>query len=230
MWFADRSHEGDIYNWYMKMNEISLRTFEKNLAGDWEFIFYNEEVENIQNVLQEHFFKIYDLWKSEPCNILYCGPDNLVMKPTEVFGKYDQFMMFNYTDPKSCNDKNKYNLKHEHFFNADVRYFPHTMSEDIWQLGAKMASDWDFDCWNTEQIILNEMLWKQPGRTIENTLDATMAYQGFYLFEDDWDRRLDWQNAWNGIHIADANIIHLHGSRNAEMKFELMEQLEEMAE
>ena len=39
MWFDDRSSEGDLYDWYMKMHEISLRTFKRHLQGEWEFIF-----------------------------------------------------------------------------------------------------------------------------------------------------------------------------------------------
>ena len=35
MWFADRTQEGDLYDWYMKMHDISLRSFEKHLEGDW---------------------------------------------------------------------------------------------------------------------------------------------------------------------------------------------------
>ena len=98
IWFEDRSGEGDLYDWYMKMHDISLRSFEKHLQGDWEFVFFNKEVENIQEVFKNHFFEIYDIWKQGDTNILYCGPDNVVMKPTEFFGKYDDFMMFNYDD------------------------------------------------------------------------------------------------------------------------------------
>ena len=230
MWFEDRSGEGDLYDWYMKMHDISLKSFEKHLQGDWEFIFFNKEVENIQEVFKDHFFEIYDIWKQGDTNILYCGPDNIMMKPTDVFGKYDDFMMFNYTDPKSSVEPNTYNIQHEHFFNADVRYYPSTMSQDIWDMGLEMAKNWDFNSWNTEQFILNKMLWDQEGRTLENTIDPTMAYQGHQLFLENWEQRKQYSNEWNACDLKDAQIIHLHGSRNAEMKFELMEQLEEMAE
>jgi len=229
MWFSDRSQEGDLYDWYMKMHDISLRSFEKHLEGDWEFKFFNKEVENIQEVFKDHFFEIYDIWKQGDTNILYCGPDNIVMKPTEVFGKYDDFMMFNYTDPKTSNEPNHYNVQHQHFFNADVRYYPSTMSQDIWDMGLEMAENWDFDSWNTEQFILNKMLWDQPNRTLENTLNPLMAYQGHELYLDGWEERKVYSNKWNGCEIKDAHIIHLHGSRNAPNKFALIEQLEELS-
>ena len=229
MWFEDRSSEGDLYDWYMKMHDISLRSFEKHLQGDWEFIFFNKEVENIQEVFKDHFFEIYDIWKQGDTNILYCGPDNIMMKPTKFFGKYDDFMMFNYTDPKSSVEPNHYNIQHQHFFNADVRYYPSTMSQDIWDMGLEMAENWDFNSWNTEQFILNKMLWDQPNRTLDNTLDPSIAYQGHQLFIEDWESRKKWSNDWNNKDIKDAHIIHLHGSRNAPRKFSLMEQLEKLS-
>lgn len=229
MWFEDRSGEGDLYDWYMKMHDISLRSFEKHLQGDWEFIFFNKEVENIQEVFKDHFFEIYDIWKQGDTNILYCGPDNIMMKPTEFFGKYDDFMMFNYTDPKSSVEPNHYNVQHEHFFNADVRYYPSTMSQDIWDMGLEMAENWDFNSWNTEQFILNKMLWDQPNRSLLNTIDPTIAYQGHQLFIEEWEQRKAYSNDWNGCDIKDARIIHLHGSRNAPRKFSLMEQLEKLS-
>ena len=229
MWFEDRSGEGDLYDWYMKMHDISLRSFEKHLQGDWEFIFFNKEVENIQEVFKDHFFEIYDIWKQGDTNILYCGPDNIMMKPTEFFGKYDDFMMFNYTDPKSSVEPNHYNIQHQHFFNADVRYYPSTMSQDIWDMGLEMAENWDFNSWNTEQFILNKMLWDQPNRSLLNTIDPTIAYQGHQLFIEEWEQRKAYSNDWNGCDIKDARIIHLHGSRNAPRKFSLMEQLEKLS-
>ncbi len=229
MWFEDRSNEGDLYDWYMKMHDISLRSFEKHLQGDWEFIFFNKEVQNIQEVFKDHFFEIYDIWKEGDCNILYCGPDNIMMKPTEFYGKYNDFMMFNYTDPKTSIEPNHYNIQHEHFFNADVRYYPNTMSQDIWDMGLEMAENWDFNSWNTEQFILNKMLWDQTDRSLDNTLNPTVAYQGHALFIEDWEQRKAYSNEWNGCDIKDAQIIHLHGSRNAPRKFALMEQLEKLS-
>ena len=224
MWFRDRSDEGDIYKQYMKMHEISLASIKKYLKGDWEFVFWNEQVDDIQQVFQDHFFKIYDFWKENaPCNILYMGPDNFMQLPTTIFGKFDDFMMFNYTDPKSSCEKNKWNIQHEHFFNADVRYYPHTMSQDIWNMGLKMAEEWDFDCWNTEQVILNKMLWDQPNRTLENTRQPHLAYQGHMLHADEhFDNNLHKSDLWNEHSFDKSHIIHFHGSRNAPSKLQLM--------
>jgi len=218
-WFRDRSTEGDLYDLYTQMHEISLRSFEKHLQGDWEFRFYTKEVDNIQQVFQDHFFETYDLWK-QGHNILYCGPDNIMMKPTKFFGEYDDFRMFNFTDPKQAFGMN--------FFNADVRYYPAHMPMDTWSEALVSAHNWNFEEWNTEQIILNKMLWSQAGRTLENTLQPTMAYQGHQLYLNNWKQNRDAANAWNGCELKDAHIVHLHGSRNAAAKLELMRELEKL--
>lgn len=212
-WFRDRAEEGDLYDLYHQMHEISLESFEKHLQGDWEFVFYNKEVDNIQEVFRDHFFEIYDLWKSG-CNILYCGPDNFMTQDTSFYGEYSDFRMFNYTDPKQ--------FRHfEHFLNADVRYYSADMDPDTWCKPLEAAKNWDFSEWNTEQIILNDMLWSQADRTPENTIMPHMAYQGHLLGRD--IRTLQYSNAWNGIDIRQAHIIHLHGSRNAPEKLALMQ-------
>jgi len=219
-WFRDRADEGDLFDLYMQMHEISLRSFEKHLQGDWEFRFYTKEVDNIQQVFQDHFFETYELWR-QGHNILYCGPDNMMMKPTQFFDQYDDFRMFNYTDPKHAFGM--------HFLNADVRYYPADMPENTWSEALVQAENWDFDEWNTEQIILNKMLWRQEGRTLENTVDPKMAYQGHMLYLNNWEQTMAHSNAWNNCDINDAHIIHLHGSRNAPAKLALMKELEKLS-
>jgi hypothetical protein len=216
-WFKDRSDEGDIYEHYTKMHDISLQTFQKHLGGDWEFVFFNKEVDNIQQVFRDHFFEIYDLWKSG-CNILYCGPDNYMQKPTEFFGKYEgEFRMFNYTDPKQ--------FQHfDHFLNADVRYYSADMPETAWTNALTAAKAWNFDEWNTEQIILNDMLWNQ-GLKPEHVIQPHLAYQGHALDPKRWRESVEYSNRWNGVDIESAHILHLHGSRNAPQKLNIMESL-----
>ena len=87
--------------------------------------------------------------------------------------------MFNYTDPKTLggNDaNNKYGLQHQHYLNAGVRYYPKSMSKDVWDLGWKYAKDWDYNIWGTEQIIFNEMMYSQD-KDHNKWLTPEMNYQ-----------------------------------------------------
>lgn len=215
---VNRSHEHNLYENYTGMHQCSLASYKKHLGGDWQLKFVGGNCANIHQAFEKTFWAIYDLWHSEPCNILYTDPDTIAMKPFDPWTSYDRFMMFNYTDPRAFTQSNIFNRKFEHFFNAGVRYFPSTMSEDIWQLGAGMARPWDYSTYDTEQLILNAMLWDQ-GITVDEALDPHVAWQWF------GDRQ--YCEHWNGVPITEAKILHLHSSRGAENRLQVMKNLSE---
>lgn len=211
----DRSHEPDLYNNYVKMHRVSLASYKRFLQGDWEFKFLGGKVEHINQAFEKTFWFIHDLWHQEPCNILYTDPDTLAIQPVNYWGEYDTFRMFNYTDPKEFHESNPYNKQFKHFFNAGVRYFPAAMSPDIWKAGADMARQWDPTTYNTEQIILNTMLWDQ-GVTSEQAFEPAKAWQ---MFSPD----VEYCQGWNGCEIEKACVIHLHGSRDSKSRADFMQ-------
>lgn len=201
------AREGDIYPIYQRMHKVSELSFQHLLQGEWEYIFLSAEVEDVAQTFRDQFFEIYDIWRREPCNILYCGPDTQMVQPTEVFGRYQHFLMWNYTDPKSY-------LNIPHFLNADIRYYPAEMTQECWDIGLERAKN--IQVWNDDQIIYNEMVWGQ-GLTPEQVIDPTMAFQGFMMPDN-----YDYAESWNGCSIEDVKIIHWHGSRGAEAKLAAM--------
>jgi len=215
---VDRSHEHNLYNNYVNMHQVSTASYTRHLKGNWEFKFVGGNCDTIHQAFVKTFWSIHKLWHQEPCNILYTDPDTIAMQAFDPWGKYDQFMMFNHTDPRQFYKPNTYNRSFEHFFNAGVRYFPATMSKEIWQLGADMANLWDYTTYDTEQIILNAMLWDQ-GVSVANTLDPSAAWQ--------WFGDLHYCEVWNGLPISQAKILHLHSSRGAENRLQVMKKLSE---
>lgn len=213
----NRSHESNLFESYQAMHEVSVKSYRAFLQGDWELKFITGEVEQINQAFERTFWAIHDLWHSEPCNILYTDPDTIAVKPVKIFGQYQQFLMFNHTDPKQFIRPNPYNRSYPNFFNAGVRYFPATMDEKIWQLGTSMASNWNHATYDTEQIILNAMLWDQ-GIGLEQALQPTVAWQLFHS-------NLDFGQQWNGCSINDAKILHLHSSRNANDRLAFMKHI-----
>ena len=211
----DRSREENIFESYQAMHNISVKSHEACLEGDWELVFYGGETDNIHQALKETFYKIYELWSKEPCNILYTDPDTLMVAPTKIFGEFKEFRMFNVTDPKSFSEPNQYDKSYFKFLNAGVRYFPATMSQEIWDIGLKMAETWNLADWNTEQIILNEMAWSQ---NVTDMIQPKLAYQAFMIPGGE-----AWADEWNGCKFEDANIIHWHSSRHAKTKLHMME-------
>jgi hypothetical protein len=142
-----------------------------------------------------------------------------VVAPVQVFGQFDRFQLFNYTDPKTLSGhdaNNQYGLQHEHYFNAGVRYYPDTMSKELWDLGWSYAKDWDYDIWGTEQIIFNEMMYSQD-RNHKTWLRPDMNFQAMNVLFNDIDNSglQQYLKNWNGISMNDAKILHLHGTRGA---------------
>lgn len=215
----NRANEPSVYENYHKMHELSVRSHEACLQGDWELVFFGGETENIHEALRETFYKVYDLWKSEPCNILYTDPDVLMVAEVDFFDRFAEFRMFNVTDPRSFNQPNVYNKAYPYFLNAGVRYFPAIMEQQVWDLGLSMANQWDLSDWDTEQIILNEMAWSQ-GLPPEQMIVPELAYQAFMI--PDYSQYAD---AWNGCKFEDAKVIHWHSSRNAEKRLQIMQQV-----
>lgn len=217
----NRAHETDIFNTYKDMHEISVRSHEQCLEGEWELVYYDGATTNIHQALRETFYKVYDLWKSEPCNILYTDPDTLMIAPTEIFGQFDKFMMFNLTQPEVFTEANRYGKSYSMFLNAGVRYFPASMSQETWDVGLAMAENWDLTDWNTEQIILNEMAWSQDITSYE-MFHPDLAYQAFMIPQNSIIA-----DAWNRCKFEDAKIIHWHSSRNAAQRLQIMKQVAE---
>lgn len=205
---SDRSNEGDLHELYSQMNTLSEASFAKHLQGDWEIINLVSEARDVNHVFRQQFQSIYQIWSKEPCNILYCGPDTQMLEPTEVFGKYNHFLMWNYTDPKTYGPCT-------HYLNADIRYYPSTMRHEVWEFGLKMIDHLDW--WNGDQVLYNIMVWCQ-GLGHTDVIDPRMAYQGFMYPAH--SREVG--DAWNNCRLEDAHIIHWAGSRGAARTVELM--------
>ena len=200
----------NVYPLYQQIQKQSAASIEHFLEGDWEYVLLEEEVTHVFDVFKQNFQKIYDLWNSEPCNILFFGLDAQVLKPTKIFGEYDKFTMFNYSDPKT-------NTKFQHNFNCDVRYYPSTMDKRWMDYTIEKMDT--LKVWEDEQNLYNDMLWGQ-GVSVEEVLDPRMAFQGHMMPSD--DRNLLFASQFNGMSFKDANIVHWHSSRGVPNRLELM--------
>jgi hypothetical protein len=211
---VDRRHEPDMYKHYLDMHEISTRSFLKYLTGEWELVLVEGPVDHINQAFEKTFWAIHDLWHREPCNILYTDPDTLAIKDIDIWHEYQKFMMFNYTDPRSLTTPNSYGLNFPNFFNAGVRYFPATMSEETWQVGVDIAKNWDYNTYDTEQIILNQMLWSQE-ITLEQALHPELNWIAMNLRNLD-SKMVALHSGWNQCYLEQAKIMHFASSRGAE--------------
>lgn len=206
---------------YKAMSEIVIHSAETFIQEDFEIVIFEDEVSSYQEIFHRNFQNVYDAWNDQgPNNILFLDCDTLIVSPVEVFGKFDRFQMFNYSDPRFLNgndkDNNKYGMDFDHYFNAGSRYYPSTMSQDVWDLGWKYANDWDYGIWGTEQLIFNTMMYSQDP-DYKTWLRPEYSWQAMNLHYKTLfnPEKIGYLNQWNGTHINDAKIMHLHGSRGA---------------
>jgi hypothetical protein len=198
---------------YEDMYHISRSSARKFLQGDWEEIKFTAPVRDARMYQIAQWYVIKELWYREPCNILAMGADTLFIKSTELFGCYDSMMMFNYTDPKSHSEFPNY-------FNDDIRYYPAKMNPEVWAVGERHMEGWFTHSegnWAWGQLVHNHQFWSQNIK-LEDVLDPAMAWQAFSLNQQHG-------NQWNNCDIQQAKILHFHGSRDADLRVQVMTDL-----
>lgn len=227
--WGDRAREGDLYEIYGRMYDISRASFRHFMEEDYEELRWEEEIDSIQFAMKLNWNNCYNLWHDKaPCNILAAGPDVMMVKPTKVFGEYDKFTMFNWTDPKRYDEPNPWDIRIANYFNGDFKYYPSTMSPEVWKLGKDMTQIWEEqntpESWNNEQVIENAMFWSQ-GDTFEQAHKPHLFYQAFMI--NDNPDSLHYANQWNMCDFNDAHVLHFAGTRGARARMEWMEQIAE---
>lgn len=224
--WKDTKDEGDIYETYKEMYRLSRNSLYHFLEGEWEELCWQEEIDSIQYAMKMNWQNVYNLWHSEPCNILALGPDVQMVKPTKIFGEFDNFRMFNWTDPKEYREPNPWQVALPNFFNGDMKYYPHTMSEELWDLGLNLAQSWTEEnttqAWSYEQVIENIMFWSQ-GFKMEEVHRPDLFYQAHMM---PWIS-VEEHDKWNNFPYSEAHIVHWHSSRHSPTKLECMRYVNE---
>lgn len=209
------------FSLYHAMHEILCHSAETFIQEDFEFAIIEEDVDSYQQVFHNNWQHVYDMWSEDgPNNVLFFDTDVIILKPVSIFSEdFKHFQMFNFTDPKQTSGpdlNNIYGLKHDKYFNAGVRYYPACMPKEQWDIGWEYAKEWDYSVWGTEQLIFNEMMWRM-NPNVNHWLRPELGFQAMNLAHNAIDRPEvnGYLQAWNGIHLNDAKILHLHGTRGA---------------
>jgi hypothetical protein len=133
---------------------------------------------------------------------------------TQVFGKYKEFRMFNWTDPKS-------HPSFPNYYNCAVRYFPATMSRKIWDIGDYHYARWNYDIYAHEQEMYNHMFWAQ-GIPAHEAHEPDMNFQ--MPGASSPQELAAWQT-WNNCEFGKIKIIHYHGTRGPERAIQMAKSL-----
>ena len=209
----------DHYLAYQEMWRMSLASYKKFVKEPFETIVWDGEVLDHDSACMQNWYNMKELWNKEPCNIMWVGADTLMTKPTSLFSdRFTEFRLFNYSDPRGYQN-------FAHYFNDDVRYYPHTMSKKTWRIGEdylRLRETAPDRQWGFDQTRHNAMFWSQ------NLIDPhhpEMAYQAMNLRDLNVEFVVNDHNRWNGISIEKAHILHFHASRGSRAVINVMETL-----
>lgn len=222
--WMNRSSHG-LHKDYMTMWEMRSRSLKKFVQEPFEEILWTEPAQDCDHYNMANWHAIRDLWHSEPCNIFWAGADTMMVQPTEIFNeRWNQYRLFNYTDPRSYAD-------FPHYFNDDVQYYPHTMSHETWQIGEEYlkrresAADRN---WGFDQNRHNAMFWGQD-IPAHDRVHPEMNWMAHYL-RDLEPSTVKRSEAWNGCLLSRAHIIHFCASRGSQDVIQLMQHLSNQLE
>lgn len=213
-WHLEKNQ--DLYKNYQIMSNISRASFERFCEEPFEYILWDEGALNSDDCTFKNWRDIRTLWHSEPCNVFWAGADTLMVKPTQIFGRWREFRLFNYTDPRS-------HAGFAQYLNDDVRYFPGSLSTEFWQLGDTLWAERESSPdrhWGFDQNRHNRLFWGQDIAP-EDRLHPDMNWMAQNL------RSLDahvvaWHEHWNNCAINRASILHFNASRGSEATIQIM--------
>ena len=214
-WHMEKNQ--DLYKAYEQMYRMSVASFKKFSDQPFEAILFTDAVDDNDNYTLENWKAIKELWHKEPCNIFWAGADTFMVRPTPLFkNQFKEYRLFNYTDPR----------QHKEFanhFNDDVQYFPHTMSEETWELGEKYWEQREGHPdrhWGFDQLRHNAMFWSQD---IPNE-DRFHPYMNYmcHCIRDLIPEAIAWGEEWNNCPFQNAHILHFCASRGSNDVIKIM--------
>ena len=218
-WHMEKNQ--DLYKAYGEMYAMRLASFRKFCQEPFEAVLWTEPTDDSYTYTEDNWKAIKKLWGSEPCNVFWAGADTFMIKPTSVFGdRYTEYRLFNYTEPRS-------HREFQHHFNDDVQYYPHTMSQESWDLGEKYWEQRETHpdrLWGFDQLRHNAMFWAQDIPE-EDRLHPEMNYMCHNL-RSDHPAELEATRIWNsGVSLNDANILHFCASRGSGQVINMMKEI-----
>jgi len=208
--YGDTSHED-----YEEMTNLCVKSFKKNLSGLNKIIVLRGDVDSYHQVFKSIFGRIYALYKTGDCNILFVDSDTVCVKPVSIFYYYNNFRMFSQAEQfrtafPSNVSRELYNDLSPWYL-SNLRYYPMNLSKGIWDRAKDLYQKW-IDVWAYECIIYNTMMHSQD---IEFNNMPEMNYQ-----------YIDGQDHLNcGIKIEEASIIHCQSTRGSKVALGKMRRL-----
>lgn len=188
---------------YDQMWQLQQQSAHKYLQGSWTTVVITDPAESRNHMFQRTYQAIRDLWHAEPCNILFMDSDCVFQKPTEIFGEFTDFRLFNRTTAPP-------HARFLDYYNCAVRYYPAQMKPTTWSIGDLWLREWNYSIYDHEQEMYNGMFWHQHP---DNPHRPELNYQAPECRTR--EQAQAW-STWNGCSFDSAHIVHYHGTRGAQ--------------
>lgn len=202
MWLNYRLAGCDIHT-YEAMTELSIASADRYLAGDWTALVLTGDMtcctfeRGFSRMYREMFAALRDCYEAGD-SVLFLDPDTLFLRPTEIFGRFDELMLFWLTDPSVAYGFDPY-------LNAGIVYVPASMDPTLWRFVDDAAPS--MSEWNDSQIIFNRMFYaQQPVPELHPELN--------------WSPSVEMPGP-----LKDAHLVHFNSTRGAPAVLERMRAL-----
>lgn len=172
----------EVYPIFKKASQLCKLSFEKNMIDIHEFVLFEndgQEFNTCVDMFFDIFKKTYNLWR-EGHNIFFTDIDALCIRPTLVYGLFENFICFADSVKLYGSQKTNDRFADEFpmYFFTGSRYFPKDIPEDIWYIGFelwknRLSFKWPalsfkwpaqnlIEYWDFEQYVYNKMFYAQP--------------------------------------------------------------------
>jgi len=202
--FADHvgKHSWDLY---AEMQDISVRSHQLYLQGDWELIDLRKPAQQTLTAAFQHTARVTEqIYRDHrgDCRILYTDPDTVMHRPLRIFGEYREFRLFD--------DKQLTGPQTEDYYSCCVRYFPEGLSHRFWRhMHRHLEQLWRYDVYAYEMEMYRQLMWLQK-IDLHKPQHHIWAERSVYTHTlVDWDR-------------IPQSIVHLGCSANLETALDIM--------
>lgn len=184
---TEPTNQVSYYEQYREMQDLSIQSFNANLAGDWELIELDGVFDDIASAFIHTFIQTHKIWKEHaPCNILYADPDVLCVRPVDIRELLPTQMCL--PDLSNCG----------------LRYFDRLTPPTQWNTAYDMLKQWDFHNYCYEQTMYQAMhlCFQMPMPDPQAKIVRQYA---------------DYNKVFFNVNDFDQSIIHTHASRDPQL-------------
>jgi len=201
----------ETWETYNEMQDLSIQSFQNNLAGDWELVDIRETLRgDLQRAFQQTMRVTRELLQTGN-TVLYCDPDTLCVNSWEPWGKYRQFRLFEW----NVNSSKHFEIQEasDNYWNCSLRYFPDCLDALFFKRMKFYLRNWDSSRYAHEQWIYWRLMWDQLNLDRKASSANSVKYN------------IPPTDAWREDIPSSARVLHFGASTAPEAKLKDMREI-----